>query len=438
MLAAPVPPIPAHPLLVFLLQVGLLLVLAILLGRLAGRLRLPAIVGELTAGVLLGPSLFGWLAPGLSGWLFPAQAEQAHLLDAVGQIGVLLLVGLTGVEMDLAMVRRRGLTAVRVSTAGLLIPLGLGIGLGFPIARLLDIRGDTVVFVFFLGVAMCVSAIPVIAKMLMDMNLMHRDVAQLTLAAGTVDDAVGWFLLSIVSAMAVGGLTTGKVALAVAYLVLVVLAAVLIGRPLVRRVLRLSGGSAQQTVAVAAALILLAGAGTQALGLEAVFGAFLCGALIGSSGQFARAQTAALRTVVLSVLAPVFFATAGLRIDLRALAHPTILAAAVIVLLTAIVGKFAGAYLGALLSRLTRWEALALGAGMNARGVIEVIVAMVGLRLGILNTATYTIVVLVAVVTSVMAPPLLRIAMRRVQVTPEEEARRRLGTPAADEMVPSN
>ena len=382
----------------------------------------------MTAGVLLGPSLFGWLAPGLSGWLFPAQAEQAHLLDSVGQIGVLLLVGLTGIEMDLGMVRRRGLTAVRVSVAGLIIPLGLGIALGFPIARMLDVGGDTAVFVLFLGVAMCVSAIPVIAKTLMDMNLMHRDIAQLTLAAGTVDDAVGWFLLSVVSAMAVGGLTAGKVTLAVAYLVLVVLVAVLIGRPLVRRVLRLSGGSAERTVAVAAALIVLAAASTQALGLEAVFGAFLCGALIGSSGEFARARTAALRTVVLSVLAPVFFATAGLRIDLRALAHPTVLAAAAIVLLTAIVGKFAGAFLGALLSRLTRWEALALGAGMNARGVIEVIVAMVGLRLGILNTATYTIVVLVAVVTSVMAPPLLRVAMRRVPVTPEEEARRRLGT----------
>jgi len=437
-LAGPVPPISAHPLLVFLLQVGLLLVLAILLGGLATRLGLPAIVGELTAGVLLGPSLFGWLAPGVSGWLFPAQPEQAHLLDAVGQIGVLLLVGLTGIEMDLGMVRRRGLTAVRVSASGLLIPLGLGIALGFPLARLLDVPGDTGVFVLFLGVAMCVSAIPVMAKTLMDMNLMHREMAQLTLAAGTVDDAVGWFLLSVVSAMAVGGLTGGKVALAVAYLILVVLIAVLVGRPVVSRVLRLSGGSAARIVAVAAALIVLSAAGTQALGMEAVFGAFLCGALIGSSGEFARVQTRALRTVVLSVLAPVFFATAGLRIDLRALAHPTVLAGAGIVLLTAIVGKFAGAFLGALLSRLNRWEALALGAGMNARGVIEVIVAMVGLRLGILNTATYTIVVLVAVVTSVMAPPLLRAAMRRVPVTLEEEARRRLetpATPASDELA---
>ena len=249
----PVAPIAAHPLLVFLCQVGLLLVMAIVLGRLAGRLGMPAIVGELTAGVLLGPSLLGWAWPAVSGWLLPAQPEQAHLLDAVGQIGVILLVGLTGIEMDLGMVRRRGLTAARVSLSGLIIPLALGIVLGFPLARLLDVEGDTNVFVLFLGVAMCVSAIPVIAKTLMDMRLMHRDIAQLTLAAGTVDDAIGWLLLSVVSAMAIGGLTAGHVLLSVAYLVLFLIGAVVIGRPLVRFVLRSCGGSPERTVAAASA-----------------------------------------------------------------------------------------------------------------------------------------------------------------------------------------
>ncbi|MEV6347604.1 cation:proton antiporter [Actinoplanes sp. NPDC051851] len=406
----------------------MLLTSAILLGRLAGRYGMPAIVGELAAGVLLGPSLLGWLAPGISAGLLPARPDQVHLLDAVGQMGVLLLVGLTGIEMDLRMIRRRSGTAATVSLSGLLIPLGLGVGLGFPLARLLDVRGDVTVFVLFLGVAMCVSAIPVIAKTLLDMRLMHRDIAQLTLAAGTLDDAVGWFLLSVVSAMAVGGLTGWQIGLAVGCLLLVVLLAVVVGRPLVRAAMRFAGDDPQRTIGVSAALIVLAGAGTQALGLEAVFGAFLCGMLIGNTGDRVRGRIAPLRTVVLGVLAPVYFATAGLRIDLRALARPAVLGAALLVLVTAVVGKFAGAYLGARLSRLGRWEALALGAGMNARGVIEVIVAMVGLRLGILNTATFTIVVLVAVVTSLMAPPLLRIAMRHVPVTPEEEARRQLGT----------
>ncbi|MEU9189658.1 cation:proton antiporter [Streptomyces sp. NPDC048484] len=437
MSAAPVASLTQHQLLILLLQVGVLLLLAILLGRLAARIGLPAIVGELLAGVLLGPSLFGWLVPDLSGWLLPALPEQAHLLDAVGQIAVLLLVGLTGIEMDLGLVRRRRATALRISLAGLVIPLALGIGLGYPLTRLLGTGSvDTHVFALFLGVAMCVSAIPVIAKTLMDMNLMHRNVGQLTLAAGMVDDAFGWLLLSVVSAMAVGGLSAGLIATALGSLLLVLLIAVLVGRPVVRHALRMSKGSGERSVAVAAAMILLAAAGTNALGLEAVFGAFVCGILIGSSGEFEPAGTASLRTVVLGFLAPVFFATAGLRIDLRALAEPPVLAAALIVLATAILGKFAGAYLGARLSRMSRWEALALGAGMNARGVIEVIVAMVGLRLGILTTETYTIIVLVAVVTSIMAPPLLRVAMKRVEQQPEEEQRllvRQTETPPAGE-----
>jgi Kef-type K+ transport system membrane component KefB len=433
-LAAPVQPIPAHQLLVFLLQIGLLLILAIFLGRVAARLGLPPIVGELSAGVILGPSLFGWLAPPVSRWVFPGQPDQAHLLDAVGQVAVLLLVGLAGIEMDIRMVRRRSTTALRISLAGLVIPLALGVGLGYPLAKLIHSgTANTTVFALFLGVAMCVSAIPVIAKTMMDMNLIHRNVGQLTLAAGMVDDAFGWFMLSVVSAMAVGGLRTGTVARALIYLVLVVVLAVVVGRAVVRMALRLSKGSEIQMVAAAAAMILLAAAGTQALGLEAVFGAFVCGILIGSSSEFARTRMSSLRTVVLAFLAPVFFATAGLRIDLRALAKPAVLAATLIVLATAIVGKFAGAYVGARLSRLSRWEGLALGAGMNARGVIEVIVALVGLRLGILDTNTYTIIVLVAVVTSVMAPPLLRLAMKRVEYTEEEELRLSERVEAAEE-----
>lgn len=430
-LAAPVPPIAAHPLLVFLLQIGSLLLLAILLGRIAARFDMPAVVGELLAGIILGPSLFGWLAPGVAGWLLPKQAEQTHLLDAVGQFGVLLLVGLTGIEMDFALVRRRSLTAFRIGLSGLIVPLTFGIGLGYLLPSMLETGSkNTSVFALFLGVAMCVSAIPVIAKTLIDMNLIHRNVGQLTLAAGMVDDAFGWFMLSIVSAMAIGGVSAQKVGTALLYLVGVVVVAATIGRPIVRTALRLSNNSAEWMVATSVVLIILSGAATQALGLEAIFGAFVCGILIGSSGEFDWSRATSLRTLVLSVLAPIFFATAGLRMDLKGLSKPAVLAAALFVLLVAIVGKFAGAYIGARMSRLDRWEALALGAGMNARGVIQMIVAMVGLRLGVLNTNTYTIIVLVAVATSLMAAPLLRMAMNRVEYTAEERFRREERAPA--------
>jgi Kef-type K+ transport system membrane component KefB len=426
--AVPVAPIGAHQILILLLQIGILLLLALLLGRLAVRFGMPAIVGELCAGVVVGPSVLSHIAPDFYNWLLPHDSAQFHLLDAIGQIGVLLLVGLTGVSMDLGLMRRRGGTAAGISVAGVALPLGLGVltGLLLP-ASLLPGSAERSTFALFLGVAMGVSAIPVIAKTLMELRLLHRNVGQLTLCAVMIDDIVGWLLLSIVAAMATGGVRAGNVLLSIGYLALVIGCAVL-ARPMVRAALRVAERHDRRredgvTVAFVTILVLLGAAATQAMHLEAVFGAFVCGILISSCGVVNVARLAPLRSVVLSVLAPLFFATAGLRMDLTALGRPKILLAGLVVLLVAIFGKFVGAYSGARLSRIGHWEALALGAGMNARGVIEVIIAMVGLRLGVLSAEVYTIIVLVAIVTSLMAPPILRLAMARVEHTAEERLR---------------
>ncbi|MFG1991011.1 cation:proton antiporter [Actinoplanes sp. NPDC048988] len=435
-MSSPLPGLAPHTLLVFLLQVSLLLMVALALGRLATRLGLPALVGELLTGVVLGPSLLGALAPAAFAWVLPADAGQLHLVDAVGQFGVLLLVGVTGVQLDTAMLRTRGVTGVKVSLAGLLLPLALGVAAGFLVpAALLTETSDRGTFALFLGVAMCVTAIPVIAKTLSDMGLLHRDIGQLTLAAGMVDDAVGWFLLSVVSAAATTGVRAGAVTLSVVYLIGFVVAALVIGRPLVRRVLDLAGraGDGGPRVTASVVLILLGAAATHAMGMEALFGAFVAGILIGQAraaekpdprpGRSIWRDLSPLRTIVLSVLAPIFMATAGLRMDLTALADPKVLLAGVALLLVAIVGKFAGAYIGARASRLSHWESIALGAGMNSRGVVEVVVATTGLRLGVLSIATYTVVVLIAVVTSVMGPPILRWSMSKVRITEREEER---------------
>lgn len=421
-----VAPLGAHDLLVFLLQVGVLLALALLLGRLATRLGMPAIAGELCAGVLLGPSLLDHLAPGVSGWLLPREASQFHLLDAFSQIGVLLLVGITGIQLDFGLARRRGLTVVRISLAGLIVPLGLGVAAGFFLpVTFIGAQTERVVFVLFLGVAMCVSAIPVIAKTLMDMGLLHRNVGQLTLSACMVDDAFGWLLLSVISALATVGLHPGRVGLSLLYLAGVIVAARVVVRPVARMVLRAVVKSDEPGLPAASVIvmIILGAAATHSLGLEPVFGAFVCGVVIGTSGALEPSQLASLRALVLTFFAPVFFATAGLRTDLTALGRPTVLGVALLILFIAISGKFAGAYLGARLSRLSRWEALALGAGMNARGVIELVVATVGLRIHVLTTVTYTIVVLVALATSLMAPPILRWTMGKVEERAEENVR---------------
>lgn len=425
----PVPPLTHHSLLVFLLAVSVLLLMARTLGRLAERFGMPAIVGELLTGMILGPSLLGSLAPELVDRILPAEPAQMHLIDAVGQIGLLLLVGVTGAHLDLAMLRRRGTTAARISLCGLIIPLSLGLALGAVLpASLMGSGGETNrgIFALFMAVAMCVAAIPVIAKTFSDMGMLHRNVGQLTLAPAMVDDTVGWFLLSVVSAAATVGVGVGLVTLSVLYLAGFVIFAVLVGRPVVRWVMRTVDRSPEPgpTVATAVIIVLLGAAVTHALKMEPVFGAFVAGILIGAPNSANQAKLAPLRTVVLSVLAPIFLATAGLRMDLTALADPTVALAAVAVLALAILGKFTGAYLGARLSRLTHWESLAIGSAMNARGVVEVIVALTGLRLGVLNTETYTIIVLVAIATSLMAPPMLRFTMGRITQNDEERLRK--------------
>lgn len=423
--SAPPAPLAAHSLLVFLVQVGLLLLAALLLGRLAARFGLPPVVGELTAGVLLGPTVLTHAVPRLSGWLLPNDPNQFHLLDAFGQFGVLLLVGVTGIEVDLRMVRRRGGTALRVGLAGLLIPLALGVAAGYLAPRsLLSGSSSRATFALFVGVAMCVSALPVIAKTLSDMNLLHRNIGQLTLASGVVDDVTGWFILSIVSAMAVAGVRGGSIGLSLVYVAAVAVFALYVGRIVLGPVLRLAErrGDATVSMALVVVLVMLCAAATQGMGLEASLGAFTAGLVIGSSG-LDLARLAPLRAMVMSVLAPLFFATAGLRVDLTVLGRPVVLAAMFAALAIAVVGKFSGAFVGALASRLTRWEALGLGAGMNARGVIQIVVATVGLRLRVLDTETYTIVILIAIVTSMMAPPILRRAVQHMDETDEEELR---------------
>ena len=423
--AAPVASLGGHQLLVFLLQVGLLLGVAVLLGALAGRLGLPAVVGELAAGVLLGPTLLHKVVPGLSDWLLPHEANQLHLLDAVGQLGVLLLVGSAGSQLDLSLIRRHRRGVGWVGAGALIVPLGVGIGTGLLLPHALrPAATDRAEFAVFIGVAVCISAIPVIASALMQMGLFDRTIGQLIMGAAAVDDIIGWLLLSVLSATATTGFRMGALGKPVGYLALILLITVTVGRPVMRAVLRLANAAPNPgtRVAVVVVLLVLCGAGTQALGMEPILGAFLGGLLIGTSGLLDLSASLALRTVVLAVLAPLFFATAGLRVDLGALSRPAVLGAGIALLAVAVVTKFVGSYLGARIGRLSHWQGVALGAGLNARGVVELIVAVVGLRLGVLNSASYTVIVLIAVFTSMMAPPLLRLAVSRMPAEPLAES----------------
>src|ERR1700704_3582624 len=424
-------PLGGHELLLLIVQFGLLLLVARTLGEVAKRFRLPSVVGELLAGFVLGPSLLGTIAPGAFHALFPPRAEQVHLLEALSWLGVIMLLILTGLETDLDLIARKGKGALGISLGGILLPFAAGVALGFVIPGEFVARADQRgVFALFVGTAMSISAIPVIAKVLMDMDLIRRDVGQITLAAGMIDDTVGWILLSVVAGLAASGVVDpASVGKSIASVVIVLGLSLTVGRRLVAALVRAVDNRAGRDMAKISTLVLLAlalGSLTQFLGLEAVLGAFIAGVLVGRVKRFDHHAAETFKVVALGVFAPVFFAVSGLRVDLGQLLHPGVILVAAIILAVAILGKFAGVYAGARLTRIGHWEALSLGAGMNARGAMEIIVATIGLSLGILTSKMYSIILLTAIVTSLMAPPLLRWTVGKVEMG--EEERRRLQT----------
>lgn len=418
-----------HDVLGLLVQVTILLLSARLLAELAQRFAQPAVVGEILAGIVLGPSLLSGLFPVLGQWIVPHTPEQGHLLEVVALIGALFLLLITGLETDVALIRRHARLAMGASLGGIVVPFATGFLLGqyLPDSLLAD-PAQRLVFSLFVATAMSISAIPVIAKVLMDLNLMRRDIGQTIIAAGMTDDAIGWMLLSVVLGLAAHGeITAGGLLWSVGKVLGFMLLSFTLGRWLVRRALdytqdRLVSSTRMLTLVVG--LMFAWGALTQALNLEAVFGAFVIGILFGQMPRLPAATRHTLEWMALGVFAPIFFAVAGLKVNARALLEPQLALIALVVIAVATLGKVVGGYVGArYLGKSDHWSALAFGAGMNARGAMEIIIATIGLSLGILTQDMFSVIVVMAITTSLMAPPALRWVLQRV-VPSEQELRR--------------
>lgn len=417
---------PHHDVLRLVIQIALLLGVARALGEVAQRLRQPAVVGEILAGILLGPSLLAGFFPALGEWIVPSPGTPGHLLEVVGLFGAMFLLLLTGLETDLRLIRRQARTAMGASLGGILIPFALGYALGsyLPTSLLADPE-RRLVFALFIATAMSISAIPVIAKVLMDLKLMRRDVGQAILAAGMTDDAVGWMLLSVVLGLAGGTAVTAQgVLLSVGKVAGFVLVSLLVGRWVVRRALAWVQDRAVSPFRLLSLVVVLTfgwGAVSQALGLEAMLGAFVMGILLGQLPRLPGEVYRDVERIAIGVFAPVFFAVAGLKVNLRTLLEPRLLLVALLVIAIATLGKVAGGYAGArLLGGRDHWTALSFGVGMNARGAMEIIIATIGLSMGILTQEMFSIIVLMAITTSLMAPPALRWTLSHVRPEKQE------------------
>jgi Kef-type K+ transport system membrane component KefB/nucleotide-binding universal stress UspA family protein len=413
---------------IFIAELGLLLLVGRLMGEAAQRIGQPAVMGQLIGGLLLGPSLFGWIWPAAQHAIFPGGAEQKSMIQAVAQLGVLMLLLLTGMETDLQLVRRVGRAAVTVSVAGVAVPFACGFALGeFLPAELLPNPNARLVTAIFLGTALSISSVKIVAMVVREMNFMRRDLGQIIVAAAILEDTIGWVIIAVAFGLASAGTidiwTVGRAIIGTA---LFMVFSFTIGRRVVFSLIRWANDNFQSEFPVITTILVIMAAmalTTQLIGVNTVLGAFVAGILIGESPILTRHIEEQLRGLIVALFMPVFFGLSGLSADMTVLRHGDLALLTVGLILIASIGKFVGAFVGGKLGGLSRAESLALGCGMNARGSTEVIVASIGLSMGVLNQNLFTLIVTMAVVTTMAMPTMLRWALKRLPLRKRERLR---------------
>jgi Kef-type K+ transport system membrane component KefB len=383
------------------------------LGALARRVGQPAVIGEIAAGLLLGPSLLGWLAPAASGALFPDAS--LSILRLLSQVGVLLFMFVVGVELEPSRLRGHAGVAIAVSNAGIVVPFILGVTLAF--ALYAPYAPDGVPFhsfALFCGIATSITAFPVLARILEDHRLTQTPLGVTALACAAVDDVTAWSILAFVVAVTTSGgalstllLTTGLSAL----FVLVMLNAV---RPALARVLtpaRVGDSLSKEHVAIVLAVMLTAALATEVIGIHALFGAFVAGTIMPLGGTFRAVLRERFDSLTSVLLLPIFFAYTGLRTHLGLLDDLASWTTCLAIVAVATTGKLGGTTLAARWTGLPWRDAVALGALMNTRGLMELVALNVGHDLGILSPEIFTMMVLMALVTTAMTGPLLTLSL---------------------------
>jgi len=414
----------------FIAQLALLLLVGRLLGELAQRVGQPSVMGQLIGGLLLGPSLFGLLWPSAQHAIFPTDPVQKSMLDAVSELGVLMLLLLTGMETDLQMVRRVGRAAIAAALAGVAIPFACGFALGeFLPAEFLPRPDARLVTSIFLGTALSISSVKIVAIVIREMNFMRRDLGQIIVASAILEDTIGWVIIAVAFGLAAAGtIDVWSVSRAVAGTALFMVASFTVGRRIVFRLIRWANDNFRSDFPVITTILIIMAAmalTTQVIGVNTVLGAFVAGILIGESPILTRHIDEELRGLIVALFMPVFFGLSGLNADLTILRSPNLALLAVGLIVIASIGKFIGAFIGGTIGGLSRAESLALGCGMNARGSTEVIVATLGLSTGLLSQNLFTLIVTMAIVTTTAMPSMLRWALKRLPLRKKERLRLR-------------
>jgi len=404
------------------LTVAVLLALAVvvitgrLLGKALGRIGQPPVMGEVLAGILLGPSLVGKLAPALELRLFPEAVKPA--LGVIAQIGVVLYMFAVGVEFDAAALRKSAARFVFVSQASIAVPFLLGLGIAALIRPEFALAGvSSIAFSLFMGIAMSITAFPVLARILTDRGLTQTEIGVAALTCAAVNDVTAWCLLAIIVGVARAAISSGVNAAALAAVFIAFM--FIVARPITARLGRAGEGDrvSYETLAWTLAGLLVSAVIAEAIGIHAIFGAFIYGAIVPHDSALGRRLSIDRIPIITILFLPAFFALTGLRTEIGLVTTAHDWAICGLITAAAVVGKFGGTIAAGSIVGLPWRFAAPLGILMNTRGLMELIVLNVGLDLGVLSPRLFTMMVIMAVVTTAMTAPLLDVMQRRAAAT---------------------
>ncbi|MBS1557955.1 MAG: cation:proton antiporter [Bacteroidetes bacterium] len=392
-----------------LVQLSIMLFAGRIFAEVARKMKQPAVVGEIFAGILLGPTVLGTVSPEWFFHLFPAQSTSSVVLTGFVQVAVVMLLFIGGLEVDLHIVLQQGKKALLTSLIGISFPFLIGFSFPYLFPDFFGIadKQQHLVFALFMGTAMAITALPVIVRILMDLNLFKTRMGLLVVTSAMIDDTVGWMIFSVILGMIGKGHATSvwsTISLTVVFVVLMLT----LGRGLLNRLLPWAnkklawpGG----VLSLALALCFLGAAFTEYIGLHAVFGAFIIGIALGDSEHFSERAKEIVHQFINNIFAPLFFVSIGLRVNFISNFDWQLTLSIIVI---AFIGKIIGSGLGTRLGGFSWRESLAAGCGMNARGAMEIILGLVALENGLINERVFVSLVIMALVTSMSSGPLMK------------------------------
>ncbi|HEY4313400.1 MAG TPA: cation:proton antiporter [Pirellulales bacterium] len=397
-----------HPLSLLLMQLIVIVAATRIAGGLIRKIGQPSVIGEMVAGIMLGPSLLGMLWPASQSFLFPPSSMPA--LRLFSQVGVVLYMFLVGIDLDLGRLRQKAHAAILVSHASIVVPFFLGTALClFIYSELAPSNIPFTPFALFLGIAMSITAFPVLARIIDERGLMGTFLGSTTIACAAVDDVTAWCLLAVVVAIASAS-GFGGAALTVALTVGFIAVALMVIRPQAARLASEEFQQEANSKGLVAGVLVFAFASalfTEAIGIHALFGAFLAGAVMPAQARLRSVLRARLEMFTTVLLLPLFFAFTGLRTQIGLLGDLQSWLLCLLIILVAVAGKFGGSTLAARWTGISWKESLAIGVLMNTRGLMELIVLNIGYDMGILSPHIFAMMVIMALTTTFMAGPLL-------------------------------